>query len=72
MSEQEQTQASDANELTTGDGRKIVSFSAGGESYSVETTEQAAKGKSAEIQAELDAIKLNAARRGVQIRKLRP
>ena len=70
MSDNEQTQ--DAQELTTGDGRKIISFNAGGESYTVESTEQAARGKKAEVEAELAAIKLQAARRGVQIKKLRP
>ncbi|MBQ9016653.1 hypothetical protein IJ103_00195 [Candidatus Saccharibacteria bacterium] len=70
MSDNEQTQ--DAQELTTGDGRKIISFNAGGESYTVESTEQAARGKKAEIEAELAAIKMQAARRGVQIKKLRP
>lgn len=54
------------SDLTTDDGRKIVSFSTAGESYSVETTEQAAKGKIAEIDAEIAEIKLNAIRRGIR------
>lgn len=53
------------NDLTTDDGRKIVSFSTAGESYSIETSEQAAKGKIAEIDAEIAEIKLNAIRRGI-------
>ena len=53
MSE-ENTQAQDAQELTTGDGRKITSFSAGGESYQIESTEQAAHGRKAEIEAEIE------------------
>ena len=41
---QEQTLAA-VDELTTGDGRKVLSFSASGESYSIESSEQAAKGR---------------------------
>lgn len=59
------------DELTTSDGRKITSFAAGGESYSIESTEQAARGKSAEVQAELDEIKLKAAKRGITLWKIR-
>lgn len=58
------------DELTTPDGRKIVSFSSAGESFAVESTEQTAKGESAKIQAELDAIKLRSLRRGMRIGKL--
>ena len=35
--------SSTGDELTTADGRKVINFSAAGESYSIETTEQAAK-----------------------------
>ena len=59
------------DELTTADGRKITSFTAGGESYSIESTEQAARGKSAEVKAELDEIKLKAAKRGITLWKIR-
>lgn len=59
------------DELTTADGRKITSFAAGGESYSIESTEQAARGKSAEVKAELDEIKLKAAKRGITLWKIR-
>lgn len=69
--ENETTVATDASELTTADGRKIVSFSAGGESYTVESTEAAARGRSAEIRAELDEIKLKATKRGILIQKMR-
>ena len=53
------------DDLTTSDGRKIINFSAGGESYGVETTEQAARGKKAEIEAEIEELKLRALRRGI-------
>lgn len=39
--------------LTAPDGRKITSFSASGESYTVETTRDAAEGKKAELEARL-------------------
>lgn len=54
------------NDLTTSDGRKIINFSAGGESYGVETTEQAAKGRKAEIEAEIEEMKLHALRYGIR------
>lgn len=54
------------DELTTADGRKLVSFSAAGESYAVESTEQSAKGRQAEIQVEEEKIKLNAMKRGIR------
>lgn len=54
------------NDLTTSDGRKIISFSAGGESYGVESTEQAAKGRKAEIEAEIEEMKLHALRCGIR------
>ena len=54
------------NDLTTSDGRKIINFSAGGESYGVETTEQAAKGRKAESEAEIEEMKLHALRYGVR------
>lgn len=54
------------DDLTTSDGRKIINFSAGGESYGVETTEQAAKGKKAEIEAEIEEIKLNSLKYGIR------
>lgn len=69
--ENENVVAYDASELTTADGRKIVSFSAGGESYAIESTEAAARGRSAEVRAELDEIKLKAAKRGIKIQKMR-
>lgn len=58
------------NDLTTSDGRKIISFSAGGESYGVESTEQAAKGRKAEIEAEIEEMKLHALRYGIRRVKL--
>jgi hypothetical protein len=58
------------NDLTTSDGRKIINFSAGGESYGVETTEQAAKGRKAEIEAEIEEMKLHALRYGIRRVKL--
>ncbi|MBR0226124.1 MAG: hypothetical protein IJL92_08720 [Thermoguttaceae bacterium] len=41
------------DDLTTSDGRKIVSFSSAGEAYTVESTNQAAQGKKAELEFEL-------------------
>ena len=58
------------NDLTTSDGRKIINFSAGGESYGVETTEQAAKGRKAEIEAEIEEMKLHALRYGIRRDKI--
>lgn len=52
--------------LVTDDGRKIINFSAGGESYGIETTEQAAKGRKAEIEAEIEEMKLHALRGGIR------
>ena len=56
----------DRNDLTTSDGRKIISFSTSGESYGVETSEQAAHGKKAEVEAEIEELKLQALRRGIR------
>lgn len=58
--------SSDSDELTTADGRKVINFSAAGESYSIETTEQAAKGEAAEVETEIQKIKLRAMRRGIR------
>lgn len=58
------------NDLTTSDGRKIINFSVAGESYGVETTEQAAKGRKAEIEAEIEEMKLHALRYGIRRVKL--
>ncbi len=66
----ETPKTADLDELTTADGRKVVAFSSAGESYTVESTEQAAKGASARIQAALDAIKLRSIRRGMIVGKL--
>ena len=60
------TNPDDRNDLTTSDGRKIISFSAGGESYGVETQEQAAHGRKAEIEAEIEELKLLSLRRGIR------
>lgn len=68
MSDNAQNAASvdDRDDLTTSDGRKIISFSASGESYGVETTEQAAHGRKAEIEAEIEALKLSSLRGGIR------
>jgi hypothetical protein len=60
------TNPDDRNDLTTSDGRKIISFSAGGESYGVESTEQAAHGRKAEIEADIEELKLLSLRRGIR------
>lgn len=67
----ENQNGNDQDGLKLNDGRKVTSLSQGGESYSFESTEQAARGKSAEIQAEIDEIKLNSLRRGIRVRKMR-
>lgn len=61
-----QNNQSQETPLDTGDGRKVISFNVGGESYTVETSEQAAKGKQAEVEAELAEMKLSAMKRGVR------
>lgn len=61
----------EVDELTTGDGRKVLSFSASGESYSIESTEQAAKGRQAAAEAEMAEIKLAMMKRGILVSKMR-
>jgi len=61
----------EVDELATADGRKVLSFSAGGESYTIESSEAAAKGRSAAAQAEMDEIKLAMMKRGIIVTKLR-
>lgn len=61
----------EVDELTTADGRKVLSFSASGESYTIESSEAAAKGRSAAAQAEMDEIKLAMMKRGIIVTKLR-
>lgn len=60
------------DELTTADGRKIVSFSTAGESYSVESREQAAKGRLVELQVQEEEMKLASMKRGVRVTKFFP
>ena len=60
------------DELTTADGRKIVSFSTAGESYSVESREQAAKGRLVELQVQEEEMKLASMKRGVRVTKFLP
>lgn len=71
MADTENAAPETRDELTVKDGRKITSFSASGESFVVESTEQAARGKSAEIQAEIDEIRLRSLKGGIKIRKMR-
>lgn len=54
------------DDLTTDDGRKIVSFTTSGESFTVESTEQTAKGQTAEVETEIQKMKLAAMRRGIR------
>lgn len=61
----------EVDELTTGDGRKVLSFSASGESYSIESSEQAAKGRQAAAEAEMAEIKLAMMKRGILVSKMR-
>ena len=51
MNEQTNATQPQTGQLETDDGRKVINFSVGGESYGIETTEQAAKGKKEEIEA---------------------
>ena len=73
---QEQTSTSanpnSQDDLTTADGRKIVSFSTAGESYAIESREQAAKGRLAELQAEEEEFKLASMKRGIRVTKFYP
>lgn len=71
MSELETNAEVQKDDLTTSDGRKIVMFSASGESFTVESREQAAKGRIAEIQAEIEEMKLASMKRGIRITKMR-
>ena len=61
----------EVDELTTGDGRKVLSFSASGESYTIESTEQASKGRQAAAEAEMAEIKLAMMKRGILVSKMR-
>lgn len=70
MNEQTNATQPQTGQLETDDGRKVINFSVGGESYGIETTEQAAKGKKEEIEAELAAMKLLAAKRGIRRTKI--
>ena len=64
--EQQQQQPTQQDDLTAADGRKVISFNVGGESYNLETTEQAARGVKEAIEAEIEAVKLGALKRGVK------
>lgn len=68
MSDNNQTPETvdDRADLTASDGRKILSFSASGESYTVESTEQAARGRKLETEAEIEELKLLAIKRGIR------
>ncbi len=63
-------QPDSADDLTTADGRKVTSFSAAGESYAVESTEQAARGKTAEVETQIQEMKLRAMKGGIRRIKL--
>lgn len=63
-------QPDSADDLTTADGRKVTSFSAAGESYDVESTEQAARGKTAEVETQIQEMKLRAMKGGIRRIKL--
>lgn len=71
MSETNNNVQNPKDDLTTADGRKIVMFSASGESFTVESREQAAKGRIAEIEAEIEEMKLASMKRGIRITKMR-
>lgn len=68
MSETNETR----DDLTTNDGRKIIGFSTAGESFTVETREQAAKGRIAELQAAEEEMKLLSMKRGIRVTKFYP
>ena len=59
-----------AENLITDDGRKVVSFSTGGESYTVETSEQSARGELEALKKLEEEIKLQAMKRGIKRIKL--
>lgn len=58
-------------EYKTSDGRRIISVSNAGVSVTLESGEQAAKARKAEIEAEMDEIKLAALRGGIKVRTAR-
>lgn len=52
----------------TSDGRRFLSVNNAGVAVTLESGEQAAKARQAEIQAEIDEIKLSALRGGIKFR----
>lgn len=55
-------------EYKTSDGRRILSASNAGVSVTLESGEQAAKARKAELEAAMDEIKLNALMGGIKVR----
>lgn len=60
----------DDNDLTLSDGRKVKAFSTAGESYTIESQEEAARGEKEQIETQIEEIKLQALKRGIRRVKL--
>lgn len=57
-----------STDYKTSDGRRILSVTNAGVSVTLESGEAAAKARKAEIEAEIEEIKLNALRGGIKLR----
>ena len=64
------TQTPTDNDLTLQDGRKVKAFSTAGESYTIESQEEAARSEKIAIETQIEEIKLAALRRGIRRVKL--
>lgn len=69
-SENTNTQTPTDNDLTLQDGRKVKAFSTAGESYTIESQEEAARGEKIAIETQIEEMKLAALRRGIRRVKL--
>lgn len=69
-SENTNTQTHTDNDLTLQDGRKVKAFSTAGESYTIESQEEAARGEKIAIETQIEEMKLAALRRGIRRVKL--
>lgn len=69
-SENTNTQTPTDNDLTLQDGRKVKAFSTAGESYTIESQEEAARSEKIAIETQIEEIKLAALRRGIRRVKL--
>lgn len=63
------TEPNISTEYKTSDGRRILSATNAGVSVTLESGEQAAKARKAELEAEMDEIKLAAMRGGIKLHR---